>query len=82
MLITIDCAVAFPIANAARAISYPFAKVMSNISCTYNVRKLEKELVAKGFTHAQIREKMNENNSKTLDVEKDSKISKIYCFSM
>ena len=68
-----DCAVKFPINNASRGLAYPFKKVGSIINRTYHAYKLEKDLLAKGFTKEQIQEKMNENNSKILDIEKDSK---------
>jgi hypothetical protein len=71
--IALDCTIVFPITNVAKAITYPLAKFGSSIRRDYNVNKLEKELMAKGFTKDQIREKMLENNSKTLDIEKDSK---------
>ena len=71
--IALDCAIVFPITNAAKAITYPFEKLEQSIRRDYNIRKLKEELVAKGFTHAQINEKLLENNSKTLDIEKDSK---------
>ena len=71
--IVLDCAIKYPVINAAKAIAYPIAKTATNISINRKVNQLEKALIEKGFTKAQIQEKMLDNSSKNLDIEKDSK---------
>ena len=71
--IALDCAIKFPLTNAFRGVMYVFEKPGSAIMRNNKIQKLEEALMAKGFKRAQIREKIRENNSKTLDVEKDSK---------